>query len=65
MTVIKSIRPEERKVPCPECYGSGYTFELVEVTFDEFEEVPGKCFFCCGTGRKMSREERNAIRRRS
>lgn len=60
----KYIREPEAKVPpeCPHCSGSRYVLDVVETTFDEFEEVFYPCSMCCATGRKMTKVERTAIK---
>ena len=62
MTVSKSIRPEGQKVPpdCRHCYGGGWVSDQVETIFGEFEEVFYICSMCRGTGKAMTKAERNA-----
>lgn len=61
----KYIRKATEKVapePCPHCLGSRYVLDVVETTFDEFEEVSYLCHMCLATGNKMTKAERTAIK---
>jgi hypothetical protein len=65
VTITRSGHREakETAADCIHCYGSGQILEQVEGDRDRFEDEAHECWMCLGTGRRMSKAEREHIKR--
>ncbi len=54
--------PEQQEGKCVHCLGGRYVLDEVETTLGKFEDVSYLCPGCCGTGRAMTKAEREEIK---